>query len=217
MTTGGLLAGTVGLIFVLVGVIDALTGTQILRGDTANNSLLLALILIALGGPVWFRYWHGIGQRYQRDEIGERSSVSRKIYLIVLIGLGGLVALGSAIAVVYVVLRDVIESQFSSATLREVRYTVSILCAATTVVWYHLSPYQRLHEYKVARQRRVIIAGPFDSKIDALLRSFPDLNVEWIHTQTGSWVYDDVLEQLNSSNDDLMIIVTASSVHVANL
>jgi hypothetical protein len=218
MAGGGLLASAVGLVFILVGVLDSFTGSRLLRGDTATNSLLLSLILIALGWPVWYGYWRGITARYRDDKPGERTSPSRRIYLLLLLGVGGLVALASAIAVVYIFLRDVIEGRVSSATVRDLRYSLAILIVASLVAWYHLSPYRQLHvATTTAPRRRVVIAGPPDERVSTFMNGLPNLDIEWIPTTTGAWVYDEVFAHLASSNGDVMIVVTPSAVRIADI
>lgn len=218
MAAGGLVSTSVGAVLIVVGMVDAITGSRIIRGDTATNSLLLALILLAIGGPVWLSYWRGAA-RYCRDgEPDERTSVSRRVYVVTLLGVGGLVALGSAIASLYVVLRDLIDGRLGESTLRDVRYPVALLLVALGVAWEHLGPYRELHGAPAERRRRqIVLAGPPDPELEAAIASLSDVDVEWVHTTEGRWNHDEVLSRLAASRDDTMVVATSRGARFAAL
>lgn len=216
MSAGGLLAAAVGAVILLVAVVEAVTGTRLLRGDTAINTLLLSIILLVIGLPVWSIYWR---TTLHRTGVEDRGSVSRRVYLITLLGVGGLVALGSAIAVLYLFLRDVIEGRLGSTTLRSLRYPLAILLTSGAVAGYHLSVFRAEHVggSSPRRRRRIVIAGPADAALDSALRALPDLDIEWTTTNEGTWPVDEVITALNDSRDDLVVVLTRTGPVIARL
>ncbi|MGA0065236.1 MAG: DUF5671 domain-containing protein [Ilumatobacteraceae bacterium] len=216
MSAGGLLAAAVGAVILLVAVVEAVTGTRLIRGDTAINTLLLSIILLAIGIPVWSLYWR---TTLHRTGIEDRGSVSRRVYLITLLGVGGLVALGTAIATVYLFLRDLIEGRLASSTLRSLRYPLAMLLTSGAVAGYHFTVFRAEHVGGTGprRRRRIVIAGPANAALDSALRLLPDLDIDWTTTNDGVWPVDDVIAQIKDSRDDLVIVLTRNGPTIARL
>jgi hypothetical protein len=216
MAAGGLLASAVGVVILVVAVVEAITGTRIIRGDTAVNTLLLSLILLAIGIPVWVTYWRA---SLHREAADERGSITRRVYVVTLLGVGGLVALGSAIATVYLLLRDVIEGNFATSTLRALRYPLAILLTSGAVSGYHVRVFRDDHLLTPTShgRRRIVIAGPADARLDSALRAIPHLDVEWTTTTEGTWPVDDVVAAIRDSRDDLVVVLGRSGVTIARI
>jgi hypothetical protein len=216
MSAGGLLAAAVGAVILLVAVVEAVTGTRLIRGDTAINTLLLSIILLAIGIPVWSLYWR---TTLHRTGIEDRGSASRRVYLITLLGVGGLVALGTAIATVYLFLRDLIEGRLASSTLRSLRYPLAMLLTSGAVAGYHFTVFRAEHVGGTGprRRRRIVIAGPANAALDSALRLLPDLDIDWTTTTEGVWPVDDVIAQIKESRDDLVVVLTRNGPTIARL
>ena len=216
MSAGGLLAAAVGAVILLVAVVEAVTGTRIIRGDTAVNTLLLSLILLIIGVPVWTKYWR---VSLHREGADERGSITRRVYLVTLLGVGGLVALGAAIATVYLFLRDLIEGELASSTLRALRYPLAILLTSGAVGGYHFAVFRNEHAAGVGvrKHRHIVIAGPADAALDTALRAIPALDIEWTTTTEGTWPVDDVVAAINDSRDDLVVVLGRSGVTIARI
>jgi hypothetical protein len=216
MSAGGLLAAAVGGVILLVAAVEAITGTRLIRGDTAINTLLLSIILLAIGIPVWSIYWR---TTLHRTGIEDRGSVSRRVYLITLLGVGGLVALGTAIATVYLFLRDLIEGRLASSTLRSLRYPLAMLLTSGAVAGYHFTVFRAEHAGGTSprRRRRIVVAGPANAALDSALRLLPDLDIDWTTTNDGVWPVDDVIAQIKDSRDDLVVVLSRSGVSIGRL
>jgi hypothetical protein len=206
MSAGGLLATAVGAVILLVAVVEAITGTRIIRGDTAINTLLLSLVLLIIGVPVWATYWR---VTVHRVGVEERGSITRRVYLIAVLGVGGLVALGTAIATVYLFLRDLIEGDLSTSTLRSLRYPLAILLTSGIAGGYHFTVFRNEHALVPGadKRRRIVIAGPADSGLD----------IEWTTTSEGAWPVDDVIATITKSRDDLVVVLGRSGVTIARI
>lgn len=227
MSAGGLLAAALGVVILIVAVIEALTGTRLIRGDSAVNTLLLACTLLIVGVPVWLVYWRATLGR-ESDE--ERGSITRRVYLLTLLGVGGLVALGTAIGTVYVFLRDAIEGRLDSSTVRAVRYPLAVLLTSGGVAGYHFAVFRGEHrgdgsELATPVQRsttlhRVVVAGPSNPALEASLRKVPGVELEWVVGGSGAWPVDDVVGRVTrivESGGDATVVLTATGVAVGRM
>lgn len=222
MAIGGLVAGCVGVVILLGAFVEALTGGALLAGDPALNTLLLAVVLLIIGIPVWWKHWHVASLRYALGEPDEIESVSRRVYLITLIGVGGLVALGTGIATVYLFLRDVIDGTLASSTARSMRFPLAVLLTSGAVSLYHLGVFRVDHRRSGEMPtrdapRRVVLVGPYDAAIDRLVREISNTQVEWIATRSGSWSAGDLQAILAEHEGDVVISLTPSGAFGATL
>jgi hypothetical protein len=222
MAIGGLLAAAVGVVILFGAFIEALTGGALLAGDPAHNTLLLAVILLAIGIPVWWLHWRAAATHAEAGERDEVESLSRRVFLISLIGVGGLVALGTGIATVYLFLRDVLDGTLSSSTIRSLRIPLATLLTSGTISLYHLRCYRHDHASREtssprAVRRRVVLVGPFDQSVDQLVRADGSVDVRWIGTVVGTWSVDAVRQTLHEHPGDVVISLTPNGPFGAEL
>lgn len=134
----GLVAAAAGLTMVIVAIIEALAGDRdILVGVSTVNSLLAALTLLAVGVPVWWWHWRLAQRAAVADPVEEVPSPTRRIYLILLFGVTGVVAVIALLTGVYLLLEDVLANGFSAETLRSTRFALGVLVSAGVVSAYH--------------------------------------------------------------------------------
>jgi hypothetical protein len=227
MAAGGLGATSFGVVILIVAIIEASTGARLLRGDSAINTLLLACTLLVVGVPVWFAYWRSTLRRRAAEE---RNSITRRVYLVTLLGVGGLVALGTAIGTVYVILRDMIDGRLDSSTLRAVRYPLAVLVTSGGVAGYHFAIFRGEHPGSSgdtslesgARTgpHRVVVAGPSNPTLEATLRAVPGVELEWVVAGDGSWPVDDVVGRVSRivrAGGDAAVVLTSSGVVVGRM
>lgn len=220
MALGGLLAGAVGVVILFGAFVEALTGGELLAGDPALNTLLLAVILLAIGIPVWWRHWRVAATTVAAGDRDDVESLSRRVYLISLIGVGGLVALGTGIATVYLFLRDVLDGTLSSSTIRSLRIPLATLLASGAISLYHLGHYRADHASRESQgprptRRRVVLVGPLDIALERLLHESGSVDIERIVTDGAPWSHQDVLDHFDKSSGNLAIVRLATGLHVA--
>lgn len=237
MSAGGLVAGAIGMVMLGVATIEAATGTRLVRGDSAVNTLLFAGILLVVGAPVWATYWFSA---LRRGEVEERTSITRRVYLFSLLGVGALVSLGAAIGTVYLTLRDIIDGRLDSSTARAIRYPLAVLITAGLAAGYHLAvlrdqpaiserapsglPRPEVRgptlSQRAIRGRRVVVAGPIDAALEASLRSVPGVAVEWVIGGSGQWPADDVVGRVRrivEDGSDATVVLTSAGVAVGEV
>jgi hypothetical protein len=222
MAIGGVFASGIGVVILLGAFVEALTGGALLAGDPALNTLVLAVVLLIIGIPVWWVHWRAAGLHYASGEADEIESVSRRVYLISLIGIGGLVALGTGIATVYLFLRDVIDGTLASTTVRSMRIPLATLLTSGAITLYHLGVYRTDHAAREVAEphtppRRVVLIGPHDAAVEQLVLSLGPVSVEWITTVGDTWAIDQLREILLAQQGDIAITLTPSGACGATL
>ena len=132
--------------------------------DLWREPVAVALTLALIGGSLWGYYW----PRAQRgitpnDAHIERASRSRKIFTLVVLGIGVMALLGSVSATLFVFLRDALDASLSLDTLRDIRPAIGVALTAAFILPYHWSVYRadRLAEPKddadIVRRKRVSV------------------------------------------------------------
>lgn len=171
MAAVGLLAAAGGIATVLVALVEALVSVDVVGdGPGAVNTLLAALTLLVVGGPVWAVYWRRIQRAVGADPEGERAAPTRRVYLFVLFGLGGVAALIALLIGVFILFEDVIDGSLGTATLRSTRIALAILATTAAISAYHWSVYQTDRPHLPEPEqgpRYVLLVGRFDREVAA--------------------------------------------------
>ncbi len=172
MAAAGLAATAVATSVAIVATIDALTPEPAFSDARIANRVLLAVTLATIGGPVWWAFWSRIGRHRVADPSGELTSIVRRVHLIALFGIGGLTALGCALAVLIPSLRDLLDGTFDGESVRSVGVPLSILVSVTGVAWYHLrvfrsdqSTLDELRPLVVPTVHRFVVVASPDSPV----------------------------------------------------
>jgi hypothetical protein len=137
LSGAGLVVAAGGIATLIAIGVDALGTQEIAFTSDAGTALAAALTLLMIGVPLWSRYWWTI-RRYRTEEAeAELASPTRRVYLFVLFGLSGVVALVDLIVLVYLVLEDVLEGLAGAATVSDIAVPVALLLTTGALAWYH--------------------------------------------------------------------------------
>lgn len=103
------LVAATGLVLLWIGIVELLHALvdAWLVGDVWRQPLVDGVALLAVGAPIWLRFWRSVQSSAERnDAIGEaeRDSWPRKLYLYGVALVGALVLLGSLAQLIYQVL-----------------------------------------------------------------------------------------------------------------
>ncbi len=175
----GLLAASVGLVVMVVAGIEGLAGADVplLGGGRPLDTVIAAATLLAVGGRVWWVFWHRVQRAVTTDPVGERRSSSRRVFVLLLFGVAGVVAVGALLAGVAGALQDGFAGTLGPQTLQAVRYPIALLVTAGLLAAYHWTVYRDDRPARADRRRgprRVVLVGPDD----------PDV-VRALHERTG--------------------------------
>lgn len=133
---GTLATALVMLFGVMIGVIVPQAGESLVRGDWWRNPLALAVSLSLVGAPLWGFYWFGV-QRAAGASIEERSALSRRIFIYLVLGAAVLAALGNLSAILFMFLRDLLEGQLSAQTVQDIKWSVGVILTAGAISVYY--------------------------------------------------------------------------------
>ena len=132
----GLLATVSGVVAVIAAVIQALVPAGIARpGD--RSTLVNALALLLVGIPVWWRYWSMVQRHRAAEPEPELRSPTRRIYVLVLFGLGGIAVLVSLLSLTFVFLTRMLDGDLGASTLYAIRIQLGLVATAAVVAGYH--------------------------------------------------------------------------------
>jgi hypothetical protein len=214
-----LMASTVGIAIIIVAIIESST-SSIIVGDDAINTLLGAATVILVSGPVWVRFWNRI-QGFAKTSEEELASPVRRIYLFLLFGVGGIVAIVSLITVVFQIFNGVLSSTFGNSTLNEMRFALGILISTGIVAGYHWEIYRHEKDVDVSfgsLTKSVLLVGPTNPEFVHALKEATGAKITFLErTDSGDldWPTDRVIDLITNSKDrDLLILLESTGVKV---
>lgn len=134
------LVGVVGSIAMIMSLlIDAASAGEQLAGSfNITNSLIIAVTVAAASAAVWWKQWSLVERQRAKHPMAESDSIWRKLYLIIAFGIGGIVLGVSVIWVLFVFLRDVLDSMLGDGTLQDLRGPLGWGIAVMGAAWYHV-------------------------------------------------------------------------------
>jgi len=207
-----LIASTVGIAIIIVAIFESFT-SSIIVGDAAINTLLGAVTVILVSGPVWVRFWSRIQRFTKTSEQEELASPIRRIYLFLLFGVGGIAAIISLITVVFQIFDGILSSTFGNATLNEMRFALGILISTGIVAAYHWEIYRHEKDIDVsfgAQTKSVLLVGPVDQDFVIKLKQATGAHVTfWERTDATdvAWPLDQVVELVQQSNSEQLLVI----------
>lgn len=220
MSAIGLLAAAAGLTMLVVAGVEALTRTDaVILGQSAVNTLLASATLLLVGAPVWWFYWHRIQRAFLSAPADEALSPTRRAYLMVLFGVGGVAAVVALIVGVYLFFEDAVQGTVSSETLRSMRVPIGILLSTGAIAAYHWSVHQSSRgaaPAAVQGPRYVLLVGPADPEIAKAVAHATGGRVQaWSTEGPGTpWSVDAVLAALAAAPDqEVLVLSDVSGVH----
>jgi len=149
----GLVTTVVGVALAVVAVVDAVTPAP-LAGLRPGDTVALALATLALGAPLWGRTWRGLQARVAAGDVDELRSTARRVYVQGVLGLSGVVAAGSAVSILFVIFRDLLEGRLGAASVRDVRVGIGLAVAAGATAAYHWAVHRGERAHPAPARRR---------------------------------------------------------------
>ncbi len=93
--------------------------------------------LALVGGLAWGRYWRVLQLAALAHSDEERGSQSRRTYLYAVAGVTMLLVLGNLSALLFILLRDLLEGEFGAETLHESKWAIGALLTMGVLGIYH--------------------------------------------------------------------------------
>ena len=216
-----LIASAIGISIVIVALIESLTSQVQLAGAGAINTLLGAGTVIIVAGPVWWHFWSRIQSISRAESNAELSSPVRRIYLFLLFGVGGIVAIVSLITIVVQLFDGILSSNLGANTFSEMRFAIGILISTGIVAAYHWEIYRHEKSVEVSfatTATNVLLVGPSSPELIQKLKATTGAKVSFLQRADASelvWPTEHVIELVaQSKEDDLLILLEATGVKV---
>lgn len=133
----GLVAAAAGFTMILVSFFESISNSSQISGGASINSILAAITLIIVGGPIWWYVWRSIQNKADTNPTGEHSSLIRRIYLFILFGVSGIVSVVMLLLGAYFIFKDFFQQGIGIETLRRMRFPLGILLTTALVSLYH--------------------------------------------------------------------------------
>ena len=132
----GVVTVAVAVTLVVVAVLESASVRGGLLGDSAvANTTVLAITLLVVGLPVWQLFWRTC-RRFAPDA-AELHAVTRRVYLLVLLGVSAVVALVALVVLFSQFFEDVTVGEVGRDTLHTIRVAAGLVLAAGAVSAYH--------------------------------------------------------------------------------
>jgi len=216
-----LIASAIGISIVIVALIESLTSQVQLAGAGAINTLLGAGTVIVVAGPVWWHFWSRIQSISRVESNAELSSPVRRIYLFLLFGVGGIVAIVSLITIVVQLFDGILSSNLGANTFSEMRFAIGILISTGIVAGYHWEIYRHEKSVEVSfatTATNVLLVGPNSPELIQKLKATTGARVSFLQRADASelvWPTEHVIELVAQSKEhDLLVLLEATGVKV---
>ena len=130
-----------GLSFLFGTIIDLIihaAGTSLtVSPDWWQDQVSLFLALLVVGTPIWLYYWNSVFKLVQAGGIEEWRSLSRRIFLYVIVGASIITVAADLVNIIYQLLNGVLQDDFGVNVLRDSKWSLQTLIVAAPLLWYH--------------------------------------------------------------------------------
>jgi len=213
----GLISGAVGLSMILIATIEASITAGVIVGGSAINTLLAAGTLVIVGGPIWIICWRSIQMEVTSRPEKELSSPTRRIYLLILFGIGGVAAIISLVTATYQLFNDAFTVGIGSETIRDMRFAIGVLVSTAIISAYHWLIYRLENSNEVvfgSRALTVLLIGPANQELVRSIRKETKAKVSTLISKENDeliWPIERVVSMVKDTNHDQVVIVLDNS------
>jgi hypothetical protein len=211
VTGVSLIAASLGILMIIVAAIESITPSDISTNGEGTNSLILAVTLLIVGAPLWWIFWNRIERTVLKDK-EDLASPTRRIYLLMLFGVAGVAAVISLITLIFLFFDDLLNSELTQTTFRDMRFAVGILVTNAAISGYHWTIYKSERDTPVEifrRGRHITLVGPSDAHIVELLKEQLGGSVQlWVSPDSGSpWNLQELVELIDSTEGKELLVI----------
>lgn len=135
----GVVVCTVAVTLVVAAFVQAVVGPGLAGADA--DPILVAATFLAIGAPLWLVFWRRAEANTKADRAEVRSP-SRRLYLLVTLGVSAVVALVSLVILLTGFLTDLTAGDLAGETLRRIRVPLGLVLSTAAVAGYHAVVYR---------------------------------------------------------------------------
>jgi hypothetical protein len=145
-TVAGALTTLIVALFTVFGSSDVVSD-----GDSDVNIVISAVTLLLVGTPLWAVAWRRAQHALAANATQEATSPARRVYLFAVFGIGGAVAFGALIRLVFVLFESILGERRGGALLDDISIPIALLVTTGAIAAYHWSVYRA---ERTAEERR---------------------------------------------------------------
>jgi hypothetical protein len=144
LVSGVALATVAGALTTLIVAVFSVFGSDDVVSDGGSdvNIVISAITLLLVGVPLWAVAWRRAQQALAANPSEESSSSARRVYLFAVFGIGGAIAFGALIRLVFVLFEAVLGERSGGALLDDIQIPIALLLTTGAVAAYHWSVYR---------------------------------------------------------------------------
>ena len=213
LSGAGLLVAAGGLVTLVTVALDAVGGREI-ASSASGNAIAAAITLLVIGVPLWWRYWSTIRRHRETNPQGELRSFTRRIYLFLLFGAAGIVAVINLIILVFIVFEDILDGTLSSTTISSAAVPIALLLTAGALAWYHFAVFREdrtaAPDEERPTLREVILVCTDGEQLAEAINAHSGATVRLLRAvaaPTAAGTVDDVLEALRTEKHRRVVVV----------
>ncbi len=204
----GLVAMTAAVVMLLTVVFDAVGGVPLARTG-GINAVLGAVTALVVGGPVWGWHWDRI-RRHEADP-AELRSPSRRVYLMAIFGIAGLVVLLGLIVVLRGLLGLLLGGGAGSFSA-----PLAMVIAALALAGFHGQVWRtdrrRLATATPRPPRRSVVLAVADAeRLATALRAATDLHVRPLPAAGPAVALEEVVAALEATEEPHVLLVRTAA------
>ena len=215
LSGAGLLVAAGGLATLVAVALDAVEGREI-TSSSSGDVAAVATTLLAVGAPLWWRYWSNIRRERETDPQGELRSVTRRIYLFLLFGITGIVAVVDLIILVFIVFEDLLDGTLGSSTISSAAVPIALLVTAGALAWYHFAVFREDRDAAPDEERSALrevilvctdgdhLAETINARTGAAVRL-----LRVVGARTAAGTFEDVLAALGTEQRQRVVVVAS--------
>ena len=168
---------------------------------------------------MWVWFWPRMQRQVRELGLEERRALSRRIFIYGVLGVLALVALGSLIGFLFMLLRDLLEGTFSSDFLRDGKWLLGVVLTVGALLPYYLqvlredqqagaedAPVKKSVTLVVGEQDRQLV-GRLEEALLARVRVMRIASPETPVPVVSDEELEAVLEQVRSAATDCVLVV----------
>lgn len=218
-----LVASAVGVVLLVMALVESFIPalTEASQG-AARNSMLGAVTLLAVGGPLWWWYWRRIALDSVAVRGEEAASPTRRVYLVLSFGVSALTAVVAILVAAFTLIRAVLDGEAGASTIDALRAPLGLLVATGAVAGYHAVVARgdrAVMPATVPRSgpREIVLVGPHDDAVAHTLAHATGARVRLLVRTDGvggPWDASAVLQAVLARPEQVVVVVARAGGEV---
>jgi hypothetical protein len=195
----------------IVALFEVFGASDVISDNGSDIDIVLAAItMLIVGAPLWAVAWRRAQAALSANREEEATSPARRVYLFGLFGVGGAVAFGALIRLVFVLFEAMLGERSGGALAGDLSIPVGLLITTGAIAAYHWSVYRAertVAEPEVWRNVTLVWAGNGDAR-EIEKRAHVRLSVMKRLDVTGAMPgTDDIVAAIDDAEGERLLVV----------